>query len=182
VNAHFGPLKRLSGNRGYTFLELVIVIAIISILIAVALDRYSKLLVDVERTSMEYDLGVMRSAIGMQVAEHFLAGNMDGLKLLANSNPMDLLAETPKNYLGPVSHREAAELEAGSWYYDTDSNALIYLVINEHYFVSELKPARARFKIYPVYSEKKQGSVSKTYRSGLTLRAMEPYRWLKSSD
>lgn len=182
MNAHLGRVKRLAGNRGYTFLELLIVIAIISILIAVALDRYSKLLVDVERTSMEHDLGVMRSAIGMQTAEHFLNGNMAGLQLLVNSNPMDLLAEKPKRYLGVVSHQEAEEIEEGNWYYDSDINALIYTVIHDQYFVSELKPARARFKIYPVYSEKKQGTVKKTFQSGLTLRPMEPYRWLKSLD
>ena len=182
MSANFGRLQRFSGNKGYTFLELLIVIAIISILIAVALDRYSKLLVDVERTSMEHDLGVMRSAMGMQVAEHFLAGNMGGLKELVNSNPMDLLAEKPKNYLGLVSHKEAVEIEAGNWYYDTDINALVYLVINDRYFETELKPKRARFKIYPVYSDKKLGTVSKTYQSGLSLRSMEPYRWLKSTD
>ena len=182
MSANFGGLKRLAGNKGYTFLELLIVIAIISILIAVALDRYSKLLVDVERTSMEHDLGVMRSAIGLQMAEHFLTDNMDGLKLLVNSNPMDLLAEQPKNYVGAVSHRDTAEIEDGNWYYDSDINALIYLVINDRYFISEIKPAQARFKIYPVYSEKKQGRKIKTYQSGLSLRSIEPYRWLKSSD
>jgi len=182
VSANYGRLQRLSGDKGYTFLELLIVIVIISILIAVALDRHSKLLVDVERTSMQHDLGVMRSAIGMQVAEHFLTGNMAGLKNLVNSNPMDLLAEKPKNYIGLISYREADEVEVGSWYYDTDINALIYLVINDRYFETDLKPARARFKIYPVYSDKKQGSLSKTYQSGLSLRSMEPYRWLKSTD
>lgn len=131
---------------------------------------------------MQQALGVMQSAIGMQVAEHFLAGDMEGLQQLVNSNPMDLLAEKPKNYLGVVSHRAAGEIEDGNWYYDSDMNALIYLVINDRYFVSELKPARARFKIYPIYSEKKQGTATKTYQSGLSLRPMEPYRWLKSLD
>lgn len=182
MDAHYGKIKQVSGNKGYTFLELLIVIIIISILIAVALNRYSKLLVDVERTSMQHDLGVMRSAIGMQVAEHFLAGDMDGLASLVNSNPMDLLAEVPRNYIGNISRQEPEELEEGSWYFDTDLHALIYLVINDRYFESELKPARARFKIYPVYSEKKQDKAIKTFQSGLSLRPIEPYRWLKSLD
>lgn len=182
MNANYGKSKRFRGERGYTFLELLIVIVIISILIAVALDRYSKLLVDVERTSMQHDLGVMRSAVGMQVAEHFLAGNMAGLQQLVDSNPMDLLAEKPKNYLGPISHREPDEIEKGNWYYDTDNNTLIYLVINQRFFETELKPARARFKIYPVYSEKKVGAETKTYLSGLSLRSMEAYRWQKILD
>ncbi len=182
MKANDGGGKLVSSSRGYTFLELLIVIVIISILIAVALNRYTRLLVDVERTSMQHDLGVMRSAVGLQVAEHFLTGNMEGLQLLVNSNPMDLLAEKPKNYLGVISHREPGEIETGSWYFDSDINALVYLVINQRYFESELKPARARFKIYPAYSEKKQGTGKKTYLSGLALKPIEPYRWQKSSD
>lgn len=182
MGANLGELKQVSSERGYTFLELLIVIVIISILLVVALHHYRKLLVDVERTSLQHDLGVMQSAVGMQVAEHFLAGDMAGLQQLVNSNPMDLLAEKPKNYIGIVSHKEPAEIEQGSWYFDTDSNALIYLVINQRYFESELKPARTRFKIYPVYSDKKVGEEKKTYLSGLSLRSIEPYRWRKSSD
>lgn len=169
-----------SRQRGFTLLELVVVITIISVLVVVALDRYYKLLVDVERTSMEHDLGVMRSAIGMQVAGHFVAGNMAGLQQLAESNPMDLLAEKPNNYLGAFNSYELEEVKKGSWIYDQSSGNLIYLVSNHVYFESSLaKPARARFKIYPVYSDRKTGDVNKRYISGLTLKHIEPYQWLR---
>jgi len=182
VKAHYGKNRPIVGNGGFSFLELLIVITVISLLIAVALNRFNRLLVDVERTSVEQDLGALRSAIGMQVAGHFLAGNMVGLQQLVNSNPMDLLAEKPRSYIGAVSHRDAGEVEKGSWYFDTDDKALIYLVVHQDYFASELKPARARFRIYPVYSEKKQGAGTKSYLSGLSLRPIEPYHWRKTSD
>jgi len=172
-----------SRQGGFTYLELVVVIAIISVLAFFALDRYQRLLVDVERTTMEHDLGVMRSAIGMQVADHFLAGEMAALAGLVRSNPMDLLAEQPKNYLGPIAHNEPHELEAGSWYFDTDTETLIYLVRNSAYFETELsKPTRARFKIYPVYADKKRNGKRTTYIAGLALRPVEPYRWLKNEN
>src|SRR6056297_313783 len=100
-------------EKGFTFLELAVVITIIRALAAVALDRYYKLLVDVERTSMEHDLGVMRSAISLQVAGHYVAGNMAGLNQLAGSNPVDLLAEKPNNYLGVLSPDNGADVEDG---------------------------------------------------------------------
>ncbi|WP_321365638.1 type II secretion system protein [uncultured Desulfuromusa sp.] len=169
-----------SRQRGFTFLELVIVITIMSILGFVALNRYYKLLVDVERTSMEHDLGVMRSAVSMQVAGHYVAGNMAGLKKLAGSNPMDLLSEKPKNYLGVISHYKIEDIEKGSWFYDSKEQALIYLVRNQLYFVSDSEePVRARFKIYPVYSDRLKEDQQRKYISGLTLQALEPYRWLK---
>ena len=169
-----------SRQRGFTFLELVVVITIISAIAVVALNYYYKLLVDVERTSMEHDLGVMRSAISMQVAGHFVAGNMPGLRKLVDSNPMDLLADKPNNYLGVISHYKLEDIEKGNWFYDSQLQILIYLVRNQLYFETSLEePARARFKIFPVYSDRKlEGGVRK-YISGLTLKELEPYRWLR---
>ncbi|MFK5926751.1 MAG: type II secretion system protein [Desulfuromusa sp.] len=169
-----------SKQRGFTFFELVVVISIISVLAVVALNYYYKLLVDVERTSMEHDLGVMRSAISLQVASYYVAGNMAGLKGLADSNPMDLLVEKPNNYLGVISHYKLEDIEKGSWFYDSHAQLLIYMVRNQIYFETALQePARIQFKISPVYSDKKQrGKVTK-YISGLTLKELEPYRWLR---
>lgn len=167
-------------QRGFTFFELAVVVTIISALAVVALSYYYKLLVDVERTAMEHDLGVMRSAIGMQVAAHFVSSDMAGLKKLVGSNPMDLLAEKPKNYLGVISHYKVEDIETGSWFYDSQAMSLIYLVRNQVYFETTLKePARVQFKIMPVYSDRRQGERRKKYISGLTLKALEPYRWLR---
>jgi prepilin-type N-terminal cleavage/methylation domain-containing protein len=116
VKVNLSQLSSRSKQRGFTFLELVVVVSIISILGVVALNYYYKLMVDVERTSMERDLGVMRSAIGIQVAGHFVSGNMAGLEKLVDSNPMDLLAEKPSNYLGVISHYKVEEIEKGSWF------------------------------------------------------------------
>ncbi len=170
-------------EKGFTFLELAVVITIISALAVVALDRYYKLLVDVERTSMEHDLGVMRSAISLQVAGHYVAGNMAGLNQLAGSNPVDLLAEKPNNYLGVLSPDNGADVEDGSWYYHPRQQALIYRVRNRLYFDTELTGTpRARFKIVPVYSERKKETDRAQYLSGLRLKAVEPYRWLSPWD
>ena len=167
-------------QRGFTFFELVVVVSVISILGVVALNVYYKLLVDVERTSMEHDLGVMRSSIGMQVASYFVAGNMDGLKKLVDSNPMDLLAEKPNNYLGVISHYQLERIEKRSWFYDSESQILIYMVRNQIYFETSLgEPARVRFKVFPVYSDRRQVGKKQKYISGLTLKALEPYRWLR---
>lgn len=168
-----------SRQRGFTFFELAVVITVISILAVVVLTYYYKLLVDVERTAMERDLGIMRSAIGLQVAGYFVAGNMTGLNDLVGSNPMDLLSETPKNYLGVIGYYKIENIEKGSWFYDSKEQMLIYLVKNQLYFETKLPaPARARFKIYPVYSDSAEGG-KKKYISGLTLKELEPYRWLR---
>lgn len=168
------------GCRGFTLFELIVVITIISVLAVFALDYYRKLLVEVEQSTLEYNLGSMRSALAMQFAAHFVAGDMQGLEQLVDKNPMDLLAERPKNYLGTIGANEARNLEPGNWYFDNDLKQLVYLVRNRQYFSSPLSGTpRIRFKIYPVISEKKQGTQTVTYLSGLKLKAMDPYRWLK---
>jgi prepilin-type N-terminal cleavage/methylation domain-containing protein len=180
VETNLSRFSSRSKQGGFTFLELVVVITIISVLGVVALNRYYKLLVDVERTSMEHDLGVMRSAISMQFAGYYVAGNLAGLGKLVDSNPMDLLAETPNNYLGVISHYQIEDIEKGSWFYDSKEQTLIYLVRNQLYFETELtEPQRARFKIYPIYSDRVKGGVKAKSISGLTLKAIEPYRWLR---
>lgn len=129
---------------------------------------------------MEHHLGVMRSAVGLQVAEHFVNGNMEGLRSLASSNPMDMLAEQPNNYLGAFSSYNLNEFEKGNWIYDKRAKVLIYLVENSLFFESSMEnPARARFKIFPVYADKRIGDLQKRYIAGLKLAPLEPYKWLR---
>lgn len=175
-----GRNRKLQNEGGFTFLELVIVIAVISVLAVVLLDRYYKLLVDVERTSMEHDLGVMRSAIGIQVAGHFVSGNLTGLQNLIGSNPMELLAERPNNYAGLVGAQKGEDGAKGSWVFDDKTGVLIYRVRNRLYFQSEKADSkRARFKIFPVYSDRMEKGKKVKYISGLTLRELESYTWLR---
>ncbi len=170
----------INSDRGFSFLELVVVIFIIGTLLLVGLDRYSKLMIVVEQTSMEHDLGVMRSAIGMEVARRFLDGRLATLEELVASNPMDLLAEQPPNYLGLASQAAVADRSAGSWYFDAASGELVYLVQNRRFFETEATgKAQINFKILPVYSEKSQGESVKQYISGLTLKPLMAYRWQK---
>lgn len=169
-----------SKQRGFTVFELVVVIAVISVLAIVALNYYYKLLVDVESTSMELDLGIMRSAVSMQVADHLASGNVSGLKKLVDGNPLDLLAEMPDNYLGVISHYRIEEIEKGSWFFDGKAQTLIYTVRNQIYFETELAgSARARFRVFPVYSDRIVGNKKAKYISGLMLKELEPYRWLR---
>lgn len=171
------------GERGFTLLELVVVIIIICFLAVVAMDRYYRLLIEVERTSMEHNLGVMRSAINMQVADRYVKGDIPGIAELITSNPMDHLAETPTNYLGAMDNvdlHHLEDLEKGSWLYDKGSQTLIYLVRNRTYFQSVLEePERARFKIFPVYSDRREGEQFSQFISGLRLQPVEPYQWLR---
>jgi general secretion pathway protein G len=169
---------------GFSLLELVVVIIIISLLIALALERLWPLQVDAERVAMEQVAGSLRSALGIRVAELLLKDDQAGLRALEGSNPMDRLSEVPRNYRGVLRGADPATVEGGNWYFDAANGMLVYRVRNADYFRSPAgTPAQARFAVRVYYGE---GLPRNTRVSaeplGAQLAVMEPYEWLAVSD
>ena len=164
-------------QRGLTLLELVVTVLVISAVGLVALHYYYKLMVDIERTTMERDISAMRSAIGLQIAAHYAGGRMAELEGWTGGNPMVLLVEPPENYMGVVEQVDL-ELKKGSWYYDKSRGILVYLVRNRLFFETELdSPARAEFQLVAQFAEGQTASGQRQVR-GLELRTIHPYRWV----
>ncbi|TAM44452.1 MAG: prepilin-type N-terminal cleavage/methylation domain-containing protein [Gammaproteobacteria bacterium] len=169
---------------GFSLFELLVVIIIISILMILAIQRLLALQVDAERVVMESVVGSLRSALGIKVAETFVRQGPASLATLESSNPMNLLAEVPANYLGELdSSMDPALLERGNWYFDTGNRNLVYLVNNSGYFSGGMPdPTRARFAIRIVYSDKNGNGVydaGADVIEGLRLAPLESYRWIK---
>lgn len=175
----WGGSKRKSG--GFSLLELVVVIVLISFLVTLAISRLLAAQVDAERVTMETVAGTLRSAIGMKVAESIVKYQVPGLSKLEGSNPMDLLAETPRNYLGEFDGVDPSTLQDGSWYFDKRAKTLDYLVRNKGFFTGGASnPPRARFTMRLVYSDKNGNGVfdrGVDEVQGLRLSPVEPYSW-----
>ena len=164
-------------GSGFSLLELVVVIAIISVLLAVAIVKLWPLQVEAERVAMEQVLGSLRSALGIKVADYFVRNDVAGVRSLTDTNPMDRLSELPKNYLGALDGANPGSIEGGSWYFDIPGKTLVYQVRNQDYFRGGAgSPARARFTIRVVYEERGRG---RNEIAGVTLDALEPYRWIQ---
>ena len=168
-------------HRGFSLLELVVVIVIISVLLVMAISRLLALQVDAERVTMETVAGVLRSAIGMKVAQAIVEMKVADLSAMEGGNPMDLLAETPHNYLGERDGVDPATLEDGNWYFDKRAGTLVYLVRNKSFFTDGLaNPPRARFALRLVYSDKNGNGVFNPgvdVIEGLRLSPVEAYSW-----
>ncbi len=158
------------------------VISIISILFVVAVDKLLKLEVEAERVSVLQVQGILQSALALQIAAHVARDELPKLNRLIGTNPMNLLAEKPVNYLGVRTAADPATIEGGHWYYAGDERTLIYRVKNYDYFRSPLPgPARIRFRIGPVYDDNNRTGryeAGADTLKGLTLAALEPYEWL----
>ena len=173
--------RETPARRGFTLLELVIVIGIIGFLIVLALDRLLGLRVEAERVAMEEVLGALRAGVAMELVSLVVQGRDGDLVRLDGGNPMDSLMQAPPNYLGEREAADPERIPAGSWYFDRGDRLLVYCVRYGKYFETELSgPARARFRLELVYRDRNADGRFEPEVDGLhgaRIRAAEAYRW-----
>lgn len=167
---------------GFTLLELVIVIVIISILALFAIDRVFAIRAAAERSSVQQLVGTIKSALGLEVAQLALAGNMNGVAKLDKSNPLDLLSQKPNNYIGEKQNVK----KTGVWYFDKKQKMLIYNVNYSENFTSSLKGTpRIRYRIKLVYNDRnnnKRFDIRYDSIAGLDLLPIEKFSWNVKRD
>ncbi|WP_376695288.1 hypothetical protein [Wenzhouxiangella sp. EGI_FJ10305] len=115
-------------QRGFSLLELVIVIILVILLFLVAFDRLMPLRGQAEAAHVASTIGTLRSALGMATAERVVDEGISALPGLAGENPMALLDEVPGNYIGEIESADSETVPLGSWYFERDSNQLGYRV------------------------------------------------------
>ncbi len=162
---------------GFTLIELVIVIVVVSTLAAVALDRllvYQEL---AEKAAMEFQASALKSAVRMQVAELMVNGHMREVSTLAGVNPMLLLEEFPQNYVADPPHDPNAK-RGGFWFYDGQTKEIVYQLKAGRHFFAEGPDAtkQVRYRVVLMYPVKvlQQDAV---LAQGARLQLSHPYRW-----
>lgn len=167
-------------QRGFTILELVVVIIIISILGLFAIDRIFAIRIAAEQAAVKQIVGSIKSALGLEVARLALEGKMSSVAKLNKTNPVTLLSQSPNNYLGEKENGHDV-IEPGVWYFDKKQNALTYNVIYNENFITPLKGIpRIRYQIKLVYNDRNRNNrFDLRYDSiaGLDLFPLEIYTW-----
>jgi prepilin-type N-terminal cleavage/methylation domain-containing protein len=166
---------RAEGQRGFTLLELVACLAILSLLTGIAVDRARDNMELAEKAAMETQYLMLRSAMDLQVASLISAGRSTELASLARRNPVEWLKQAPANYLGAVAGESAAGDRAGNWYFDTLSAELVYVASRR----AHLRPDSAGR--YRVRYQVSTGLADKPGKGGAfswpLLSVVEPYQW-----
>lgn len=167
-------------QNGFTLLELVVVIILISILGLFATDRIWKLQAAAERAAVNQIIGNLKSTLGLEVARLALDGKINSVAKLANANPILLLAQAPSNYIGEII--DGAHItKTGIWYFDNKQNALIYNVSYSENFTTTLEGIpRIRHRIKLVYNDRNNNNrfdIRYDSIAGLDLFAVEKYNW-----
>jgi general secretion pathway protein G len=175
-------LERITktNQRGFSTFELVVVITVIGVLLAIAVSRIWPWQVAAERAAMENVLGGLRSALGIKVAHYIARDQMGSIIGLVSANPMNELAEIPKNYVGEADGFSPPAVEGGSWLFDRSQRVLVYRVRNLGFFEGGAGvPAYVRFAVEPVYTDSnRNGRFDKGDQiQGVRISALDPYRW-----
>ena len=167
-------------QTGFTLLELVVVIIIISILGLFAIDRIWSLRIAAEQAAVTQIIGNIRSALGLEVARLALDGKLASVAKLNNTNPIPLLAQAPNNYRGVIGADDDIT-EPGVWYFDNNQKALVYNVIYIENFKTTLKGLpRIRHRIKLIYNDQNNNNrfdVRYDSIGGLDLLPIEKFSW-----
>jgi general secretion pathway protein G len=168
-------------RQGFSLLELLIVIVIISVLLVAAVDRLLRLRYDAERVTVQSTVAAMRSGLYVEFAASAAGGQSARIDAAPGSNPMERLAEKPESYAGEFYGADPALFEPGTWYFDKRDRAVVYLVRFPEQFVTSLSgPPRLRLSVEPDYDDRDRNGRFDPGRDpvrGLKLVPLEPYYW-----
>ena len=168
----------MKSPSGFSLLELVLVILLVSLLGGVLLDRLQFYQEQAEKTAMEQTVLALRSALILQIAERLPKGRLSLNELIA-SNPMAWLQTKPEKYLGDRFGPAPGEIPAGCWYFDLRDNALVYVVAGRNFVANAAGKREVRLQVrnHAFKPQVVLPAADISNIDGLSLVLVEPYHW-----
>ncbi len=113
-------------GRGFSYLELIVVVALIGVLLAVALPRLLPYVHEAERVGVATVEAELRDVLVVQAAKFIAGGESARVMNLNRANPMALVLEPPSTYLGELDSPLLSDKPPRSWFVDRETQALFY--------------------------------------------------------
>jgi general secretion pathway protein G len=171
--------------RGFTLLELVVVVCIVAIVAAKLFDWLLYYQEQAEKAVMESTVAAMQSGLTLRASALFLRGTPADINALDGGNPMDWLAERPASYVGAYLREPPSDVGTGIWFFDTATGTLVYRPHRRRY----LQPGPdgsydLRFRAEAAYGMERIGAVSGAQAPGLRHLRVTPvraYSWFREA-
>ena len=180
--AHWRKSVSRKTCKGFTLIELIVVIAILSVLITTFLNRVEYYQELAEKTAMEQNIGAIQNALTLQHSKHYVRGNSDDITLLPTENPMKWLQAPPQNYAGEFYDPKPTSVPPGSWIFDLKSHELIYVLNRTDHFVPGKDNANwIRFHIALEYEAIKKNGTTEQDKElvGTVFAPVEKVNWFQ---
>jgi len=163
--------------RGFTLIELIVVICVVATLMAIALDRLLRYQEFAEKTGMELNVAAINTALGLKFASDVIRGRHAAVGVRPRQNPVHLLARPPGDYLGVLDDPDISRLPRRTWYFDRMSAELVYLPGQTRYLrVGDGANRGIRFRIEYVGDPPPEDPGARVLQQPV-LRPVHPYRW-----
>jgi len=172
---------RWRASKGFTLLELIVVVCIVALLATALLSRVWFYQEQAEKTAMVEVAGVIQSELLMRYGQMMIHGAEAQIPALATDNPMSWLAKAPRNYAGEFFASEPGALVPGSWVFDLKSHELIYTLDRTDFFVPASDGKKwIRYRVKLMY-EPFPGVPAEAQKrlAGVLFEPVEPYKWLE---
>jgi prepilin-type N-terminal cleavage/methylation domain-containing protein len=108
-------------SKGFTLIELVIIIIILGILAAIAIPRFFSVSKEAESAAVANMISGLESALSIYTAKQLLNSQS-----LAVHNPFDDLSNVPANYNGTIEPVDPTNTPDGSWSWRPTGNWVMY--------------------------------------------------------
>jgi len=164
-------------QRGFSLFELIAYILIVSITFSYAFNRFADFPGEAERANFTSIMMQLKAGVTLQMMNGIASGKWHELAVLEGSNPMNLMLETPTNYVGELGQLDVSQLPRRIWYFDATAGELVYLANNTNNLYAMVnggaQPAdHVRLRIAMRYNDE-----ARTEWSGMTLDPVVPFVW-----
>jgi type II secretory pathway pseudopilin PulG len=164
-------------QRGFSLFELIAYILIVSITFSFAFNRFADFPGEAERANFTSIMMQLKSGVTLQMMNGIATGKWNELTDLEGSNPMDLMLETPANYVGELGPIDVTQLPRRIWYFDSTAGELVYLANNTENLYAMVDGAaqptdHVRLRIAMKYNDEERKDWS-----GVTLDPVVPFVW-----